>query len=325
MPSLTTHFVFSEDLYNKFDQKTKERIKDSKLIYNIFAQSHDLLFYYFFDTKNGKIIRDLGHHAHHNKTQDYLINIIKEIKTNKLENNSNVMAYLYGVITHYVLDNHCHPYIFYKTGVFRKKHKWTHKYYGEHTHIEKDLDAIYYYKHFNKPYNKANLNKEVIQNIEINKELQTLISTVYQKTYGIENVGNKINKCIKLARLANTLVVHDRFGIKKALFNVLNVISFNKLKKLTFYSDFMLKTNKQWLNEERKEWNHPCYKDIKYHDSFEDLYNKGLNDALIIINTINKYLYDKESLQKLKEVIPNIDYGNGLDCDDPTNLNYFEY
>jgi len=325
MPSNTTHFIFSEDVYHKLDEKSKNRISKSKDIYNLFSQSHDLLFYYYLDLKQGRRIRHLGTYAHHNKTQYYLINIIKEIKINRLENDPDIMAFLYGVITHYVLDTHCHPYIFYKTGVYRKKQKWTHKYYGEHTHIEKELDSIYYTKKYNKPYNKCNLNKEIIKDIKIDNKLENFISSIYRKSYGVPDVGSYINKSIRIQRIVNTLAVHDRFGIKKFLFYILRFLTFNKLKKLPYYSSFNFKPINHWLNEEHKEWNHPCFKDKKFKDSFDDIYKKSIKDTIKIINAINKVLYEKELINTLNDIIPNIDYATGIPCNDPNMMNYFEY
>ncbi len=325
MPSNTTHFIFSEDVYKKLDNQSKNRIQNSKIIYNTFAQSHDLLFFYVFDHKNSKTIKDLGHHAHHYETQNYLLNAIKEIKKNNLEDNDEAIAYLYGIITHYVLDTHCHPYIFYKTGVHRKHEKWTHKYKGEHTHIEKELDAIYYKKHFNKPYNKCNLNKEIIKKVNLSNQLQSLISKVYKDTYNIDNIGYFMNKSIGRVRMVNTFVVNDPLGFKKGLYYLIKGLSFKKFSGLPYYSNFILKPKESWLNNEHKEWNHPCFKDKKYTYSFNDLYNKSITDALSIIKAVNKVLYEKEDINSLKEIIPNIDYSTGIECNDKHTLEYFEY
>jgi len=325
MPSNTTHYIFSEDVYKNLDEDSKKRINKSKTIYNTFAQSHDLLFFYIFDRKNSKTIKDLGHHAHHYNTQSYLLNIIKEIKKNKLENNSDAIAYLYGVITHYVLDTHCHPYIFYKTGVYRKYQKWTHKYKGEHTHIEKELDAIYYKKYFNKPYNKCNLNKEIIKKVDLSENLQDLISKVYKDTYNVDNVGYFMNKSIKRLRHVNTLLVHDPIGIKKCLYYIAKSLSFKKLRGIPYYSNFILKPKPSWLNNEHKEWNHPCFKDKKYTYSFDDLFKKSTIDAIKIINEVNKVLYGTKKIEELKKSIPNIDYSTGIECNDKHTLEYFEY
>ena len=100
MPSITTHFVQSENVYKLLTKEEQNYMKDYKNTYNTFSQSHDLLFYDIFNKKASK----LGHYAHHHDTQEFILNIIKDIKKNKLEKNPEIMAYLYGIITHYSLD-----------------------------------------------------------------------------------------------------------------------------------------------------------------------------------------------------------------------------
>ena len=90
MPSITTHHLFACDVFNSLNNNIKKHFSNEKLIYTTFAQSHDYLFYYTFDLKNTKRIKNLGHYAHHNNTQDYILNIIKEIKNNHLENNEQL-------------------------------------------------------------------------------------------------------------------------------------------------------------------------------------------------------------------------------------------
>ena len=74
MPSIITHHIFSNEVLKKLDKKITDKMENSLIIYNTFAQSHDYLYY-----SNKKNIRNIGSNGHHDKTQDYLINIIKNI------------------------------------------------------------------------------------------------------------------------------------------------------------------------------------------------------------------------------------------------------
>ena len=124
MPSLTTHKIIAENIFDKLSNNIKKNIDQNT--YFTFAQSHDI--FYYNTQKKYKRIGNMGHHQH---TQSFIINIIQYIKDNKLEDNKQCVSYLYGILTHYYLDSICHPYIFYKTGV-NKKNKETIKYKGQH-------------------------------------------------------------------------------------------------------------------------------------------------------------------------------------------------
>jgi hypothetical protein len=267
----------------------------------------------------------LGHHAHHHNTQDYLLNIIKEIKEKKLENNEQVIAYLYGSITHYILDTTCHPFIFYKTGVFRKNEKWTYKYRGEHTRIEKTIDCILYEKYYKKRYNTCDINKEIIGNPKFTQELKDTIADVYEKTYGIKNIGEEYERSISDAKFINRTVTKDRLGIKKGLYLSIDTLFNHHFGNLAAYSTHLPKPNLDFMNYERKEWNHPCNKKIKFTYSFEDLFNQSILKCVKLIEDVNKVLFNNGSLSSLRKEIPNIDYSTGLPCDDPKKLMFFEY
>lgn len=324
MPSITTHYMFAEEVFKNLSKEEQKHIKEEKQIYLTFAQSHDFLFYYTFDFKNAKNIRELGHHAHHHNTQAYIMNIIKNIKENNLEYNQQAIAYLYGSITHYCLDTTCHPYIFYKTGIYRKEIPESIKYKGEHNHMEKDLDAIYYKKYTNKNYNKCNISKEIIGNPVFSKELINLISDSYKDTYNEDNIGNYYYKSIKNAKIITSLAINDSLGIKRAIYKLIDKITNKKFGYLEAYSTHLLNPDYSYLNLEHKTWNHPSNKELIYKDSFKDLYSKSLKTSLNIIKHINEVLYQEAPLSSLKKVIPNLDYATGVVIENSHRMDYFE-
>ena len=324
MPSIITHHMFSKEVFNNLSEKNQKRIQDKLDIYHTFAQSHDYLFYYTFG-KNKKKINDFGHHAHRNKTQDYIINIIKTIKENNEEKNPELIAYLYGTITHYVLDTTCHPYIFYKTGVYRKKEKDTIKYLGGHTNIEKHLDAIYYKKYTNKEFRLCNIPKEIIGKPILSNNLIDTINKVYEITYNKQNIGNYYKQSIKHASLIYKLAINDRYGMKKSLYKILDLLINKNKPRISNYSTYITKPNISYLNAEKKEWNHPSLPEIKYNHSFQDLFNISLEKSLTIIKEINKVLYENKPIDEILEHIPNLDYSTGLPLDNNKYLRHFEY
>ena len=281
--------MFSKEILKHLKKDELNRFNEKLDLYYTFAQSHDYLFYYTFG-KNKKEINRFGHHAHWNKTQDYLINIIKYIQETQQENNPELLAYLYGSITHYVLDTTCHPFIFYKTGIYRKNEPETRKYFGGHNRIEKDLDAYYYKKYTGKDYNHCNVTKEIIGKPIFSDNLITSISKVYKDTYNKDNIGYYYQKGVNNARVIYNLVINDRFGIKKSFYKFLDLIINKNQKYISTYSTYIKNPNLNYLNLENKEWNHPSKPEIKYNHSFEDLFNISVDKSIKIIREITKVL-----------------------------------
>ena len=325
MPSLITHHVFSEDLYKKLDKTSIKKINDAKIIYNTFAQSHDYLFYCRFNISKGKEMNELGHYAHKHDTQKYIINILKNIKQLSLEEDPNAIGYLYGVITHYILDSTCHPLIFYKGGAWNKDDKKTFKYRGEHNRIEKDLDAIYYKKKYNKEYKYCNITKDIIKNPVFTNDLIKLINKTYKDTYDKDNIAYYYQKGIQYCKRVSTFIVNDRFGIKRLFYRLYDLITNKRFGMASCYSTHITKPNLDWLNNDHKTWNNPCDIKKKYNESFEDLYNESIKKCLTIIKECNKYLDNKITLTEVKKVIPNVSYSNGLLEKDYVPMRYFEY
>lgn len=316
MPALTTHKIFAEQVkeelqLNNIDEPT----------YYVFSQSHDLLYYY--KSKNYKFFNKQGTKGHHKNTQDFIINIIECIKGNSLTNDKQCMAYLYGTLTHYYLDSTTHPYIFYKSGVYKKYNKDTHKYRGQHNLLERSLDAILYERTYNKKYKYCKTHKEIIPKIEFNNKLKTLINLAYNKTYETKNMIDPIIKGYNTMRLFHKFIVNDSISFKYYTYKLLDFITNNKTKCLRSYST-SVKYNIDILNLNKKTWNHPTDKTIKYNDSFIDLMNKAKKDCIKAIKEINEYIYNDKKID-LKNLIKDIDYSTGLIIKDNKEIRHFEY
>lgn len=324
MPSIITHHYFAKDILKELPEDIKKHFINEELIYTTFAQSHDYLYYYTFDLKNIKRIKTLGTRAHHKNTKDYIINIVKYIKDNHLEDEPQVIAYLYGSITHYALDSTCHPFIFYKTGIHRKNNPESKKYRGQHTHMEKDLDAIYYEMNTKKKYNTCNLNKDIIKNPKFNQTLTDTISSVFKKTYNEDNIGKYYQRGIKHCKIINFLAINDYFGIKRAIYKFVDLITNHSFGYIQAYSTHIMNPNLDYLNLEKKEWNHPSGKHVKYNSSFPELYEIAFQKATKIIKALNDVIYNNKPIKSLDKVILDVDYSTGMLIKDNLRMDYFE-
>lgn len=323
MPALIAHQLHATDIYNHLDYKAKN--KANLDYFKVFAQSHDFLFYYHsFNMKETKHMNDLGKYFHKSNTQTYLINIVRNIIKNNLVNDKIAIAYLYGAIAHYTLDTICHPFIFYKTGVYSKSDPNTFKYYGMHNNMEKHIDAYLYEKHYNKKINAIKINKEIIPKLSFNNNIIELINLSYKDTYNKDDIGNYFVKGISNARNTLRFLGQDITGIKKILYKGISKLIFHSSIILSNYSYHIKKINTNYLNLNNSIWYHPCTKE-EHHESFNDLFNLATNRAVEIINEVNKVLYEGKDYKELVKVIPNLSYTTGLLIQKNKSFKYFEY
>ena len=330
MPALITHDLFAKEVYKRLDNRIKEKFSKEKIIYQTFAQSHDLLFYYkSFSIKKSRRINFLGKIGHRRKTQEYFYNIIRLIKKFHLENYQPDIAFLFGSITHFILDSTCHPLIFYKTGIFDPKNKETKKYKGMHSLMERSIDAIYYKKYYNKDYKDCNVSKEIIMNPKISIDLITLINMAYENTYDEKNVGIYIKRGIKNAKILYTIFINDKKGIKNKIYSFIDKITHNRYGYLQCYTT-SLKGKKEFLNENHNTWNHPCTKEETYNYSFDDLFEISIEKCLKVFNALYKVLYENKDINTLDNLLPNISYSTALCLDkgkpnSNKKMQYFEF
>jgi len=313
MPSCTTHFIHSNEVYSNLKDEVKKEIDTNKLIYNAFAQSHDYFYYSF-----NKEAKKLGSRGHHRNTRDFLINIINYIKDNNLQSHKELVCCLYGYITHYVLDTTCHPFIFYKTGVYRHD-KETKKYKGLHSKMENDIDALYYERYYHMSYKKFSVARKIIGRPKLTPELCKLIDYAYE-LYDHKNTSKYLKRCFRNARIINHLTTKDRLGLKLPFFKLYDLITKDHVAS---YSNHH-KPTIDYLNNEHKTWVNPCYDNITSNKSFDDLFEDAIKKAVLIIETTYNYLNNNTDISTL-DIIENLDYSSGLDLKIDKRMDYFEF
>ena len=317
MAGLITHKLFADEVFQKFGKEKQKMLKDSLSFYHVFSQSFD-----FFLFHKKKKIRKFQHYTHQVNTQSYLINLIREILSNKLENSPEALGYLYGSINHYVLDSVTHPYIYYKSGVFDKKVKESFKYKELHTRMEFMLDCFMYESKHKKRFYKYKFKNDVFPKIKPSKELINLINITYKKTYNKNNIAKEYFRAYKYSKILFHLFIYDPLGIKKISYKINDLIFRTKYVYRSFHIkciDYTL------LNINRKEWFNPADKSLKQNSSFIDLYNEAVKKSVHIIENVDKVLKKEKDIKSLLDIIPNISYVTGLPIMQNKPAKYFEF
>ncbi len=324
MAGTITHAYFSMDLYDKLSIRSKELLIDKKEDLKVFSQNTDVLFFYnLLSFKTGKKIRDFGIYTQKAKTYSFFSTLINYIKYNNHQYNPQVIAYLYGMLSHYVLDSTIHPYIIYKTGIYKKGNKETYKYNMLHEEIETYIDNYMVAIRENIKPNKYKCYKFCFNIRNLDKELVEVIDFTYKEVFGIEHFSNYYFKSIKQMKLFYRIFRYDPSGIKKLLYNFIDLICPKSILRKSPLS-YKMKSKKKYLNLEHNIWYHPSNKRIKHTESVLELYTKSLNKTVNMIDEINSFLYYDKKIN-LDKVINNLNYVDGLDLSKKKELKYFEF
>lgn len=324
MAGTITHAYFAIDTYNKFDKNLKEKFKNYKENLKTYAQGPDILFFSInlFNRKTKKI----GNYIHKHNTKDLFINMVNYIKNNNLENDYDVLSFLYGYIMHYALDTKVHPYVTYKTGIFKKGKKETYKYNSKHSDLESYIDCYMIYKNENINPNKFKIHKFCFNYNKMNKNLSNFIKESFNKTYGFVKMDKYFKNGLFNMSHSYRLLRYDPFKIKSKIYKLFDKLHPRSIKDFYPVSyNYKLNNNDYYLNLNHKKWCHPRYKNEIYTKSFIDLYNEAIDDLLYMINSVNKVLFDNKNIKLLDDVFLNLSLSSGKDCNDKEKNRYFDF
>ena len=280
MPSYKTHSIHSELVFNDMDKRIDLDLEDLK----IFAMGPDTLI--ATDKDTFKIAHKFG-------VRNYFEMLLKRIKEEKLLDNKEVMAFLYGQIDHLALDAITHPLIYYMTyGEPSKQKIDTHglceMWIDDYVMNLYDVWEVFYYK-------KDKIN---------DPRLRQLITEVYNKIYFAKDAGKSYEKGIKLMTTFDSIIRRNLIGIVPLATTLANTGDIVSRKDTTRV--------KKYINSERDIWYNPETQKM-YTDSFFDLFIKAKDVALETIEDVNKHLYDGELLTN-SLIICDTSYNTGISC-----------
>jgi len=265
MANFCSHIIMAEKLYSKLRNKNSV----DKDFMKLFSLGQDLTF----------SSRSFFKETHTYNSRAFFINTIKYIKDNNLENNSQVMAYLYGHISHYAFDITIHPFV----GEILNEIK-TKSFIKPHTYLECEMDKYLIKKYGNIDYSFFN-NKYTS-----NKDLKKLINTTYRETYIRFSANNIYIQSIFIIKLARR-ILNILYKRKK----VLNKLS--RINSYDFNSNFYKYINSSKLLK-------------KYN--MNNIFKSSIKLSLSIVKTVDNYLYKDKDIYTLYKVFDDTPYDVGV-------------
>lgn len=323
MASSVTHAYFILDVYDKLDIETKRFLADEKSTLKLAAQGMDPLnFYKVWHPKKGSRIRKFAGFFHDNDTYLYFETLINYIKYNGYGLESDIMAFLYGALSHYVLDSNIHPFVVYKTGEFDKDDPKTFKYNMKHGELESILDCYFISLRERVLPWQMSTSSFVLENIQFSKSLEEVINFTFKETFDINNMTKFYKKSLQHMKLFFKVFREDRHGFKKRFYQVVDFvcpITFRRKTPLSYFykMDFSL------FNLEHKTWYHPTSKKIKNKTSILDIYTSSVFECVKLIEDVQKYIYSNEG--ELKNILKNVSYCTGRETEKHYQAKYFEF
>lgn len=216
--------------------------------------------------------------THKEDPTTFFIETINYIKNNNLENNKLVMSYLYGHIAHYALDKEIHPIVGALSNNILSK-----SIIKPHTYIECLFDK--YLLKSNKIDDYSFINCKSVNN----KVLSKLINNTYRTSYGMLDIRRIYESTILIIKRANK-VLNRLYNNDNLFKKITRIDKYNK--NSTFY---------KFVNS----------KNITKKILFRNILHSSINEALKMIDAVNKYLYQGYDIKVLYEVFTGVCYDTG--------------
>lgn len=234
---------------------------------------------------------------HNYYTQALFLNMLSYIKENKLIENSNILALLYGHISHYFFDINAHPLVYYNDRGCEKVGMLSN-----HTLVEGYIDAYLAQKVLNKDI--MEVKPDYFSQVNLNLvEVINLLNNVYGKVYNDSTIVDTYKKTFMIFKTLETI-------IKSGLVSKKALIAFSN------FNQFLVQNNlnvSELTNENRQIYTNPVTGE-KHNESFLELYYRSIDMTLDAIIKVNEYLYGNISLSSLEKVFQDLSYDTGVSC-----------
>ena len=307
MPSTYTHAYMAKDVYNQLNNNLKVKFQDKLDEYITYSEGPDILFFYplFPLFHKYRRINNFAGVVHRTKVNEFFISLVNEIKKDK---DFDKFVFLSGLVTHYIGDTTCHPFVNYKAWVLEKE---TGKKNDYHFVVEAYIDNYIVNLKGNsckkfKGYNLLKTNK--------NKQVADMLNKCFYKVYKVKNMGTNYYKCLWNMKFLFHIIRYDPYKIKRIGYSFLyHLLPFIKRDIRYFSYNFNLteKENEFFLNLNHDKWFNIRKKDVKYDKSFLDLYKEVIEKGTDVIEKLYDYIYNNKELD-LNDLFGNLSYANGL-------------
>lgn len=321
MPGFTTHYLFGLNTWKKLDNiPLKQVIQNNHAAYSLGLQGPDLFFYflpsYLIHENN---IGSVAHTEHTGRFLRHLLNSRRLFSGKKEQQIAE--AYIAGFLGHYLLDTHCHPYVYWKTR-FREKNN---RYHGRHMSLETEIDTTLLALYRRCPPSAFRQSRVISLSPYELRTISRILHNVYRQAYphlGVHRIT--MHAAIRSIQLG-TRFFHDPFGWKK---NVVRALE-QRILGYSLFSTMIPEKNPSVhtdpLNLRRRPWKNPWDTSLVSDASFPHMMKGAKKRYLETLTALDRLFLKKpftpaETLEisRLSKRLGNNSYHSGLDAGIPS-------
>lgn len=316
MPGFTTHYLFGLNTYQSLEyMRLKKVLREHHGVYSLGLQGPDVFFYflpcYLVHSDN------IGSIAHEKCTGTFLHYLLESRKLfPDYEERQIAEAYIAGFLGHYLLDAHCHPYIYWKSR-FEEKNA---RYHGAHMRLESDIDTelLLFYKH--KLPSEFHPESTIAMTVSQCRTIAAILHYVYAKTYPELGIHYATMHCAIRSMQLGVRALRDSSGRKKVLIRKLESMILGYPLLSSMIPSDHLRFSFDPLNVLHREWHNPWDKSLTSRDSLFDLMEDAQERYVSALVQLDEIFSDgvhpekeSEKTDRLLRGLGNKSYHSGLE------------
>jgi len=323
MPAHFTHLIFAEEALTAALGSTGEEVlKDFGNLFRFGAQGPDF-FYHNQRTrptglKYGSIIHRWGY-------GQLVGNMALQAKRNEAAPVSAVNAFILGFATHAPLDRYTHPFINYFSGWVSSINRESQKYFRCHPFLERIIDVLM----LKRRRRIEPMDFDFFSLIDCGTVLAYPILKLLLKSLHVTYPGmhfksrdrRRIENAYKDAIFFYNITDHRNPEYRRIAWEMDQQDSSN-IKRLALFHPLEIEDDIDFLNLNKAEWRHPCYKELRSTSSFPELYDKAQEETVAILQSLWQSLASGASPEKTVKKISNASLDSGRDDRGRCNRKY---
>ena len=111
MPTTYAHNKFCREVLARLPEREKRIVRSFRPLYELGADGPDVFFFYLPAIYKNRVNR-IGYDMHRRPGREFFLSAAERAKTNGFRGEE--LAFLFGFLTHFVLDSYCHGYVYEK-------------------------------------------------------------------------------------------------------------------------------------------------------------------------------------------------------------------
>lgn len=313
MPGMITHYLCGQLCLDKLsDTSMSSVIQRNRQLYNLGTQGPDFFFYYL-PALWRKRIAGVGGRLHNSRVGQYFGCLVDEVLGLKDKKEKEAaLAYLAGYLTHYALDTHAHPYVYYMSGFPTKGDKRPKLQYSiAHRSFETNLDTqLLRMVTGDKPSQRR-----LWQLVKVGKSeagsSAGVISRCLGIVYGIKTDGREVYSAMRsMARLTRVLQAFG--GRRKRILLALEGLTLQRGRATSMIHD--QEVHSDYMNMGAKPWFYPWEKTSENISTFMEMFDSAIEDAEKFIRGLDALVSNRATRAEFLSLVGNKSFKSGQDC-----------